>query len=221
MPEIGHGVLFGCISLIHPVILFSRVGSAMSTRSQALELAILGVLSQTPQHGYELRKRLVSVLGLFSTISYGALYPTLKSLVERGLLVEQDEVGTGKYPKRARITYALTDAGRTHFDALVSDSGPGAWDDDTFAVRMSLFGQTEVNTRIHILLGRRSRVEERLANLQTNLSKGRERLDSYTLELQQHGLDALEREVRWLNELISREQSQGTAGGSNSQVNKT
>jgi len=193
----------------------------MSTRSQALELAILGVLSQTPQHGYELRKRLVSVLGLFSTISYGALYPTLKSLVERGLLVEQDEVGTGKYPKRARITYALTDAGRTHFDALVSDSGPGAWDDDTFAVRMSLFGQTEVNTRIHILLGRRSRVEERLANLQTNLSKGRERLDSYTLELQQHGLDALEREVRWLNELISREQSQGTAGGSNSQVNKT
>jgi chromosome segregation ATPase len=72
---------------------------------------------------------------------------------------------------------------------------------------MSLFGQTEVNTRIHILQGRRSRLEDRLANLQTNLSKGRERLDSYTLELQQHGLEALEREVRWLNELISREQT--------------
>jgi len=191
----------------------------MAKRSAALELAILGVLAQTPQHGYELRKRLISVLGLFSTISYGALYPTLKSLVERGLLIEQDEVGTGKYPKRARITYALTDAGLSHFNALVADSGPGAWDDDTFAVRMSLFGHTEVNTRIHILQGRRSRVEERLANLQTNLSKGRERLDSYTLELQQHGLDALEREVRWLNELISREQSQGTADGGNSAVN--
>jgi DNA-binding PadR family transcriptional regulator len=197
----------------------SRVGSIMAKRSAALELAILGVLAQTPQHGYELRKRLISVLGLFSTISYGALYPTLKSLVERGLLIEQDEVGTGKYPKRARITYALTDAGLSHFNALVADSGPGAWDDDTFAVRMSLFGHTEVNTRIHILQGRRSRVEERLANLQTNLSKGRERLDSYTLELQQHGLDALEREVRWLNELISREQSQGTADGGNSAVN--
>jgi chromosome segregation ATPase len=85
---------------------------------------------------------------------------------------------------------------------------------------MSLFGQTEVNTRIHILQGRRSRVEERLANLQTNLSKGRERLDSYTLELQQHGLDALEREVRWLNELISREQSQGAAGSGNTQVSQ-
>jgi DNA-binding PadR family transcriptional regulator len=200
-----------------PISLF---GNAMANRSAALELAILGVLAKTPQHGYELRKRLISVIGLFSTISYGALYPTLKSLVERGLLVEQDEVGTGKYPKRARITYALTDAGLEHFNALVADSGPGAWDDDTFAVRMSLFGQTEVSTRIHILQGRRSRVEDRLANLQTNLAKGRERLDSYTLELQQHGLDALEREVRWLNELISREQAQGAADGGNSQVSQ-
>jgi DNA-binding PadR family transcriptional regulator len=185
----------------------------MAKRSAALELAILGVLAETPQHGYELRRRLISVLGLFSTISYGALYPTLKNLVERGLLIEQDEIGTGKYPKRTRITYALTPAGVAHFNALVADSGPGAWDDDTFAIRMSLFGQTEVNTRIHILQGRRSRLEDRLANLQTNLSKGRERLDSYTLELQQHGLEALEREVRWLNELISREQTSSDATG--------
>jgi hypothetical protein len=43
------------------------------------------------------------------------------------------------------------------------------------------------------------------------------------LELQQHGLDALEREVRWLNELISREQAGGAASSSAadiSQVNK-
>jgi DNA-binding PadR family transcriptional regulator len=181
--------------------------SVMAKRSAALELAILGVLAETPQHGYELRRRLISVLGLFSTISYGALYPTLKNLVARDLLIEQDEIGTGKYPKRTRITYALTPDGVAYFNSLVADSGPGAWDDDTFAIRMSLFGQTEVNTRIHILQGRRSRLEDRLANLQTNLSKGRERLDSYTLELQQHGLEALEREVRWLNELISREQT--------------
>lgn len=183
----------------------------MAKRSAALELAILGVLSESPLHGYELRKRLISVLGLFSTISYGALYPTLKGLVSRGLLVEQDENPTAKYPKRTRIVYALTPAGKEHFSALVADSGPGAWDDDAFAVRMSLFGQTEVDTRIHILQGRRSRLEERLDTLQTNLAKGRERLDSYTLELQQHGLDALEREVRWLNELISREEAGGIA----------
>ena len=33
----------------------------------------------------------------------------------------------------------------------------------------------------------------------------RERVDNYTLELQQHGLESVEREVRWLTELIETE----------------
>jgi hypothetical protein len=39
------------------------------------------------------------------------------------------------------------------------------------------------------------------------MSRAAERLDSYTLELQRHGLDAAEREVRWLEELIANERS--------------
>jgi len=179
----------------------------MAKRSAALELAVLGVLAQNPAHGYELRKRLVSVFGLFNTISYGALYPTLRSLVQRGFITEQDANPESPYRKRTRIVYTLTEIGQQHLDELVADNGPGAWDDELFAIRMSLFSQTEANTRIHILQGRRSRIEERLDQLQQNLAKGRERLDTYTLELQQHGLDALEREVRWLNELIAREEA--------------
>jgi hypothetical protein len=41
-------------------------------------------------------------------------------------------------------------------------------------------------------------------------------VDSYTLELQRHGLESVEREVRWLNELIAserRSEASGTAGG--------
>lgn len=181
----------------------------VAKRSEALELSVLGILSQNPQHGYELRKRLISVTGLFKTISYGALYPTLRSLVERGFLAEQDSNPTNKYPKRNRIVYVLTDAGKAHLSSLLTNSGPDSWDDETFAVRMSLFAQTSADTRIHILQGRRVRLETRLAEMRTNVAKGRERLDAYTLELQKHGLDALEREVRWLNELISHEESGG------------
>ena len=188
----------------------------MAKRSAALELAVLGVLAENPAHGYELRKRLVSVFGLFNTISYGALYPTLKSLVERGLIAEQDENPDSPYRKRTRIVYTLTASGKESLTQLVADNGPNAWDDELFAIRVSLFSQTESDTRIHILQGRRSRIEERLAQLQQNLAKGRERLDSYTLELQQHGLDALEREVRWLNELIAREEAGQKSSRSNS-----
>ena len=188
----------------------------MAKRAEALELSVLGILSSSPLHGYELRKRLISVTGLFKTISYGSLYPILKSLVERGYLAEQDENPSNKYPKRNRIVYVITQAGKTHLDSLLAQSSPAAWDDDNFAVRLSLFSQTSADTRIHILQGRRSRLEVRLAELKNNLAKGRERLDAYTLELQQHGLDALEREVRWLNELISHEQSGGLNKSTNS-----
>jgi DNA-binding PadR family transcriptional regulator len=192
----------------------------MAKRSEALELSVLGILSQSPAHGYELRKRMISVTGLFKTISYGALYPTLKSLVERGFLAEQDNNPTNKYPKRNRIVYVLTDQGKAHLTSLLTDSGPDAWDDETFAVRMSLFAQTSLATRLHILQGRRSRLETRLAELRANTAKGRERLDAYTLELQKHGLDALEREVRWLNELISHEEAGGLNRSSTSKNNK-
>jgi hypothetical protein len=39
------------------------------------------------------------------------------------------------------------------------------------------------------------------------MSRARERLDAYTLELQRHGLESVEREVRWLTELIDTERA--------------
>ena len=67
------------------------------------------------------------------------------------------------------------------------------------------FGRTDRDIRLRILLGRRSRLEERLATLRSNLAKRRERLDEWTLTLQQHGLDSVEREVDWLSQLIDQE----------------
>ena len=61
--------------------------------------------------------------------------------------------------------------------------------------------------RLRILEGRRSRLEERLAKIRAASAKNRERLDAYTAELQRHGLDSAEREVRWLNELITAERN--------------
>ena len=173
-------------------------------KSAALELAVLGVLTESPLHGYELRKRLISVIGVFSTLSYGVLYPMLRSMVERDLISETDTESV--YPKRNRIVYALTDAGRDRFNELVSHEGIGTFEDEEFLVRLALFGKTAADMRLRVLQGRRSRLEERLDAMRINLQKGRERLDAYTLELQQHGLDALEREVAWLGDMISREE---------------
>ncbi|MDX2647248.1 PadR family transcriptional regulator [Streptomyces sp. NBC_00510] len=184
----------------------------MSKRSGILEFAVLGLLRESPMHGYELRKRLNTSLGVFRAFSYGSLYPCLKTLVTQGYLVEEtgpdpDPLAAPLAGRRAKIVYRLTAAGKEHFEELLAHSGPDAWEDEHFAARFAFFGQTSRDVRMRVLEGRRSRLEERLEKMRASLARTRERLDDYTLELQRHGMESVEREVRWLNELIETERA--------------
>lgn len=189
-----------------------------SQRSGVLELAVLGILHETPMHGYELRKRLNSLLGAFRAFGYGSLYPALKDLLAKGLIAEDVSDGPGPVrpldrPRRSKIVYRLTADGKERLQDLLSQSGPASWEDDGFGVHFAFFGLTKADIRMRILEGRRSRLEERLEAFRAAATRTRERVDSYTLELQRHGLESVEREVRWLNELIASERQSGTEPG--------
>jgi DNA-binding PadR family transcriptional regulator len=181
-----------------------------SNRSGVLELAVLGLLHETPMHGYELRKRLNALLGAFRAFSYGSLYPCLKQLLALGLIAQeaddpQDGSSRARAGRRSKIVYRLTADGKERLQNLLTEAGPAAWEDDGFGVHFAFFGQTRADVRLRILEGRRTRLEERLDGVRAALARTRERLDSYTLELHRHGLESVEREVRWLNELIASE----------------
>lgn len=179
-------------------------------RSEVLELAILGLLQQSPMHGYELRKRLNVVLGSFRALSYGSLYPALRTLVDRGLIAGAETDAPPPHAlsgKRARHVYELTADGKEHLAGALSGSGPTTWEDEHFGVRFALFSQTDAETRLRILEGRRTRLAERMDALRASATRTRERVDEYTLELQRHGLEQVEREVRWLDGLIDRERA--------------
>jgi DNA-binding PadR family transcriptional regulator len=178
-----------------------------SQRTGVLELAVLGLLHETPMHGYELRKRLTSVLGAFRAFGYGSLYPCLKDLTIRGLITEEGVTEAAKplAGRRSKIVYRLTADGKEYLQDLLCQTGPSSWDDEGFGVRFAFFGLTTADVRLRILEGRRSRLEERLDAFRAGLARTRERVDRYTLELQRHGLESVEREVRWLNELIASE----------------
>src|ERR1039458_8376160 len=139
-----------------------------SQRSGVLELAVLGLLHETPMHGYELRKRLNSLLGAFRAFGYGSLYPCLKELLARGLIADDTPAATAAKPlagRRSKIVYRLTADGKERLQDLLSQTGPAAWEDDGFGVRFAFFGQTRADIRLRILEGRRSRLEERAAGL--------------------------------------------------------
>ena len=183
----------------------------MSKRTGVLELAVLGLLHESPMHGYELRKRLNTLLGTFRAFSYGSLYPCLKGMLADGLITEEP-MPEGSAGRRSKIVYRLTAEGKEHFQELLDQSGPASWEDENFGVHFAFFSQTGADVRMRILEGRRSRLEERLDNVKTSLARTRERVDGYTLELQRHGLESVEREVRWLNELIADERDRAQPG---------
>ena len=139
----------------------------MTRRGEALEFAVLGLLHESPLHGYELRKRLTGVLGWGRVLSYGSLYPCLKTLLRDGLIAEDLPVlpADVRTSRRAKIVYKLTAEGKERFETLVSAAGPSAWDDDNFGVHFAFFDSANAETRIRILEGRRSRLEERIDNV--------------------------------------------------------
>jgi DNA-binding PadR family transcriptional regulator len=196
--------------VVHPLV---PGGSLVSKRTGVLELAVLGLLHESPLHGYELRKRLNTLLGTFRAFSYGSLYPCLKSMLADGLITEEPTPpGASGAGRRSKIVYRLTAEGKEHFQELLDQSGPASWEDENFGVHFAFFSQTGAEVRMRILEGRRSRLEERLDNVKTSLARTRERVDGYTLELQRHGLESVEREVRWLNELIADERDRAQPG---------
>jgi DNA-binding PadR family transcriptional regulator len=192
-----------------------------------LEFAILGLLQQSPMHGYELRKELAAVLGGLRSISYGSLYPALKRLQAAGLIASDEPTPRALLPadapaltgRRGKVVYAITAEGKERFAELVSQTGPEAYDDEgRFGVHLAFFRHTAADVRLRILEGRRRTVERQRDRLMDSLRRTQEKLDRYTLELQRHGLDSVDREVRWLTELIDSERDDARAEAARAQA---
>lgn len=187
-----------------------------------LELAILGVLHDAPVHGYALRKQINLRLGGFRLFSYGSLYPALRRLTRAGLIVEEPEPAAADpaaWSRRSRRVYRITAEGKERFTELLADSGPQAFEDEGFGVHMAFFSRTPAEARMRILEGRRRCVEERREGMRASLVRAGEQIDRYTRELHKLGLDATEREVRWLNELIQQERAGQQAPGESAGTN--
>lgn len=154
-------------------------------------------------HGYELRKRLNLMLGWGRLLSYGSLYPALKKMLRNGLI--EETIPSGPQTRRQRIVYKVSEAGTNEFERLMSEVGPAAWEDDNFDIRFRFFSSTDMEIRLRVLEGRRSRLQERLDRVQRELSMTQKEADRYAAELQRHGVESVEREVRWLSDLINAE----------------
>ena len=180
-----------------------------------IELAILGLLKEHPMHGYQLSRELGESLGGFWRVSYGSLYPSLRRLEKEGAVesVPSDEERGG----RRKNVYRVTEKGeKLFFELLQETPHDNSTEDTRFRVRLAFFKYLPPETRIRLLERRRALLEDRLSTIKDSLRATRERVDDYTLALMEHGRNATESDIAWLDGLIQaeRHRSDGsTAGG--------
>ena len=176
----------------------------MRSRSESLEFALLGLLSQNPLHGYELRKRLTAIYGPFRALSFSVLYPQLRRMLENGLIQESVANPAGR-SRRSRIVYHLAPKGEERFAKLTDTVSPDTWEDEGFEVRFAFFGPTSRPNRVRILEGRHRRLREKAEILRSDLEKRDGGMDKYLDEWRRHSLESAEREIAWLEDMIKTE----------------
>ena len=200
-----------------------------------LELAILGLLKESPLHGYELKKRLSDTLGILSSVSFGSLYPALRRLEAAGAVTAVASGGGGPQDapipmtgslggelaafrarrgsgggSRGKKVYGITSRGRQLFDELLTAEDPPGNDDRAFSLKLAFARYLPAEARLRLLERRRAQLVQRLAKARASIGASRDRLDSYTRSLREHTTETTEHDISWLDQLIAKERGDQT-----------
>ena len=111
---------------------------------------------------------------------------------------------------RTRKVYAITDRGQQLFEELLDAESVGD-DDKSFNLKLAFCRFLPPDRRLRLLERRRAQLEDRLDRTRTSLRGRRDRIDTYTQSLIDHGTEAAERDISWLDRLIAIER-QATSG---------
>jgi DNA-binding PadR family transcriptional regulator len=207
-----------------------------------LELAILGELQEQPLHGYELKKRLSEMLGFFSGVSFGSLYPALRRLERAEAIEVVAALGAGT-PAPASAPMPATgslkgEAAAARLRLVPGGSARAGGRRPRKAYRITPLGREHFlallraddgaeDERLFTLklsfcryLDRDARLEllgRRRAQLADRLARARRsrgggREDRYTSSLMEHRTRSIERDVEWIDDLIAQETA-GPGGG--------
>ncbi len=170
------------------------------------ELFVLGELMRGPQHGYKLQAIMQRILGPFHRLSWGTLYPLIRRLEQQELITSEVEA-----IEQGRKAYALTQAGRERFYALMLERGDYTSEyPDLFTMKLSKFTFITAEQRLEILRQYReylTTLREHYATgsveLRMNPRIGRDELP-YILQIAERRLRTSDAELAWLDEMIER-----------------
>lgn len=192
-----------------------------------LELALLGILGDGELHGYELKKRLDTVLPPWSSVSFGSLYPALNRLERSGDVrsVADDEPGPDRGPTtpstgtlsgelatfRSRLVDRSTRPARSRRGRKVySITADGRArlvdqlaesdpaDDRTFVLQIAFGRHLGAAQRLSVFARRRAELSQRRDTARSDTAA-----DHWQEVLRQRTVSTLNDEIAWIDELMA------------------
>ena len=155
-------------------------------------LALLGLMSTGPTHGYDLKNRYDAIFGAARAIAYGQIYSTLARMI-RDELIEQVGQEPGAGPDRKR--YAVTAAGREHLAAWLREADTPSPD-----LQTNLFAKTVLALLLDddadALLDLQRRAHLARMRELTSAKASASLLDRLAID---HALFHIEADLRWID----------------------
>ncbi|MDD2752722.1 MAG: PadR family transcriptional regulator [Candidatus Omnitrophica bacterium] len=164
------------------------------------ELLLLGLLKESPKHGYEVKKKIKEILSIFAGVDLKSIYYPLKILEKKGLLVKR----TNKQGRRPqRYIYELTPKGEARFKEMLTHSFLN-FKRPQFSLDLSLYFLHYLDSDIaKRRLRARLQVLKRLsASLRETIVSLKKKGASPLVHILEHNLQMVESESRFLSHLI-------------------
>lgn len=160
---------------------------------------ILGLLTQEPMSGYDIKRSLNSLNWLIEVPSFGSLYPALHTLLEDGLVTVEVVPGQDRPPRKI---YSITEAGRQVLQAWMQQPVAPNASLKAFLMRLILAGHLSGDGLRAHLEGRRAQVAaQQLALEQTATSMNGSTNLGERLTLG-YGLALATAELNWLDDTL-------------------
>jgi DNA-binding PadR family transcriptional regulator len=165
----------------------------------SVRYAVLGLLSQKPRHGYELRAAFEAVVGGDANwnVKPAQIYTTLERLEKSGLVARSSDLGEGSEPSR-RI-YAITDHGQRALNDWFSRGvTPGHQRDEFFIKLMIALASNKVDP-VLLIQTQRSHLYQELHAVTAQRDAYDPQKEMAQILLLDKAIMHLEADLRWLD----------------------
>lgn len=157
---------------------------------------VLGLLSERPMTGYEIRKRVCETMSMIASPSYGAVYPILHRLLREGA-VTMDVVEQEGRP--AKKVYAITRSGRDDFATWLRKPAAADQVRREFLVKVLFARDLDPEELTAHLRDRQAEVEGQIAVLEAVCSEPEAQANGYHALVIDYALALYRAELCWLD----------------------